>query len=98
MKVSEQQVAFFETDEYLPPEVYIPSRWYVHLPYASQITSRNLPILDGRLCHRFHDSTATDGMRRFLALECEIGERVAARFILDGDYPAWPVPRKKVSA
>lgn len=53
--------------------------WYRHLPPAEHINSRWLPIFDGRITHRFHDTTSTPAMRRFLVMELELGERVAAR-------------------
>lgn len=47
-----------------------------HIPNADFITRRNLPIFDGKICHRFYDTTATEAMREFLLREIE-DERAA---------------------
>lgn len=52
--------------------------WHDHIPPAVQITRRNLVVMDGRVHHRFFDTTATPHMREFLLLEVELEDRAAA--------------------
>jgi hypothetical protein len=56
-------------------------RTHVHIPPACLITRQFIQVFDGRLVHRFFDTSSAEGMRRFVAAEFELGEHVADRLI-----------------
>lgn len=61
-----------------------PAQWYRHMPQKAALGEGRGPHRVLGRAHHWWESYLAEAMARFLALEFEVGERVAARLSMSG--------------